>query len=145
MTGDENGNLNLSSNVTRAEFAKMLVNASIYKDKTAAVANASPFKDVSYNHWAAAYIKTAVQQGWLTGYLDGTYRPEQTITLEEAVTGVLKLLGYGTADFSGSYPYGQLALSQSLGLRQGVSASQGETMTREDMMLSLIHIYCGKS
>ncbi len=133
MTGDENGNLNLSSNVTRAEFAKMFVNASIYKDKTAAVANASPFKDVSYNHWAAAYIKTTVQQGWLTGYLDGTYRPEQGITLEEAVTGVLKLLGYGTTDFSGSYPYGQLALSQSLGLRQGVSASQGETMT-EDMM-----------
>lgn len=134
MTGDENGNLNLSSNVTRAEFAKMLVNASVYKDKTAAVSNSSPFKDVSYNHWAAAYIKTAVQQGWLTGYLDGTYRPEQTITLEEAATGVLKLLGYGTSDFSGSYPYGQLALYQSLGLAQGVGASQGQTMTREDMM-----------
>ena len=68
-------------------------------------------RDRPYTHWAAGYIKTAVQQGWLTGYLDGSFRPDKTVTLEEAATGVLKLLGYTTEDFSGSYPYGQLALS----------------------------------
>ena len=134
MTGDENGDLNLTKNVTRAEFARMLVAASTYKDKVSAVSNSSPFKDVPYTHWAAGYIKTAVEQGWLTGYLDGSYHPDQTITLEEAETGVLKLLGYGTSDFSGAYPYGQLALAKSLNLNEKVTATQGGTMTRQNMM-----------
>ena len=134
MTSDENGDLNLSDNVTRAEFARMLVATSSYKDKVSAVSNVSPFRDVPYTHWAAAYVKTAVEQGWLTGYLDGTYHPEQNITLEEADTGVLKLLGYSTTDFSGAYPYGQLSLANSLGLNDRISASQGDTMTRQDMM-----------
>ena len=134
MVGDTSGNMNLDKTVTRAEYAKMLVEASSYKDKVAGTSNVSPFKDVPYTHWAAGYIKTAVQQGWLTGYLDGSYKPNQTVTLEEAATGCLKLLGYTTEDFSGSYPYGQLALYQSLGLNTGVTASQGTTMTRRNMM-----------
>ena len=134
MVGDTSGNMNLDKTVTRAEYAKMLVAASSYKDKVAGTSNVSPFKDVPYTHWAAGYIKTAVQQGWLTGYLDGSYKPNQAVTLEEAATGCLKLLGYTTEDFSGSYPYGQLALYQSLGLNTGVTASQGTTMTRRNMM-----------
>ena len=134
MVGDTSGNMNLDKTVTRAEYAKMLVAASSYKDKVAGTSNVSPFKDVPYTHWAAGYIKTAVQQGWLTGYLDGSYRPNQTVALEEAATGCLKLLGYTTEDFSGSYPYGQLALYQSLGLDTGVTASQGTAMTRRNMM-----------
>ena len=134
MVGDASGNMNLDKTVTRAEYAKMLVAASTYKDKVSGVSNSSPFSDVPYTHWAAGYIKTAVAQGWLTGYLDGSYKPDNTVTLEEAATGALKLLGYTTEDFSGSYPYGQLALYESLGLDTKVTASQGTAMTRRNMM-----------
>ncbi len=134
MVGDASGNMNLDKTVTRAEYAKMLVAASTYKDKVSGVSNSSPFSDVPYTHWAAGYIKTAVAQGWLTGYLDGSYKPDNTVTLEEAATGALKLLGYTTEDFSGSYPYGQLALYESLGLDTKVAASQGTAMTRRNMM-----------
>lgn len=134
MVGDESGDMNLNNTVTRAEYAKMLVSASTYKDKVSGASNSSPFKDVPYTHWAAGYIKTAVEQGWLTGYLDGSYKPDNTVTLEEAATGVLKLLGYTSEDFSGSYPYGQLALYESLGLDVNVTASQGTAMTRRNMM-----------
>ena len=134
MVGDESGDMNLNNTVTRAEYAKMLVSASTYKDKVSGASNASPFKDVPYTHWAAGYIKTAVEQGWLTGYLDGSYKPDNTVTLEEAATGVLKLLGYTSEDFSGSYPYGQLALYESLGLDVNITASQGTAMTRRNMM-----------
>lgn len=134
MVGDGSGNLDLDRTVTRAEYAKMLVMASSYKDKVSAVSNSSPFRDVPYSNWAAGYIKTAVQQSWLTGYLDGTYRPNNTVTLEEAATGCLKLLGYTTSDFSGSYPYGQLALYESLQLNTKVTATQGSQMTRRNMM-----------
>ena len=104
MVGDASGNMNLDKTVTRAEYAKMLVAASTYKDKVSGVSNSSPFSDVPYTHWAAGYIKTAVAQGWLTGYLDGSYKPDNTVTLEEAATGARKLLGYTTEDFSCSYP-----------------------------------------
>lgn len=134
MVGDESGDMNLNNTVTRAEYAKMLVSASTYKDKVSGASNSSPFKDVPYTHWAAGYIKTAVEQGWLTGYLDGSYKPDNTVTLEEAATGVLKLLGYTSEDFSGSYPYGQLALYESLGLDVNITASQGTAMTRRNMM-----------
>ena len=134
MVGDSSGNLNLDSTVTRAEYAKMLVCASTSKDSVAGTSNSSPFKDVPYTHWAAGYIKTAVQQGWLSGYLDGSYKPNKTVTLEEAVTGVLKLLGYSTTDLSGSYPYAQLAMYRSLGLNTRITASQGSSMTRRNMM-----------
>ena len=46
MVGDANGNMNLGNTVTRAEYAKMLVAASSYKDKVAGASNSSPFKDV---------------------------------------------------------------------------------------------------
>ena len=134
MVGDSSGNLNLDSTVTRAEYAKMLVCASTSKDSVAGASNSSPFKDVPYTHWAAGYIKTAVQQGWLSGYLDGSYKPNKTVTLEEAVTGVLKLLGYSTTDLSGSYPNAQLALYKSLNLNTRITASQGSSMTRRNMM-----------
>ncbi len=79
LTGDENGNLNLSGYVTRAQFAKMMIAASVYRDAISETASLSPFKDVKSTHWAASYIQTAVSAGWLTGYSDGTYRPDNNV------------------------------------------------------------------
>jgi hypothetical protein len=98
------------------------------------VSNVSPFRDVPYTSWAAAYIKTAVQNGWVSGYIDGTFRPGNAIKLEEAVSAVLKLLGYAASDFTGTYPYAQLAMYRTLGLSKDIAAEQGEILTRGDCM-----------
>ena len=90
LTGDSAGNLNLSGCVTRAQFAKMLVCASQYKDSVGDGEGVSLFKDVKSDHWASRYIKVAVDEGWMTGYTDGTFRPSQTITLEQACATVLR-------------------------------------------------------
>ena len=133
MNGDANGNLNLSSNVTRAEFTKMAVAASVYKDTATATSYVSPFSDVKYTHWAAGYVKTGVDAGWINGYLDGTFRPNNSVKWEEAVTICLKMLGYTDEDFStGTYPYPQLALAQNLKLATGIGAKQGEALTRQE-------------
>ena len=132
MVGDEKGNLNLGNYVTRAEFAKLAVSASLYKDAATAVSHVSPFPDVRSDHWASGYIKTAVDAGWITGYLDGTFVPDNAVKLEEAVTVILKVLGYTDADFIGTYPSGQLALCRALKLNKNVTAAQGATLTRRD-------------
>lgn len=132
LVGDSAGNLNLGGSVTRAQFAKMLVSASAYKDSVGDGEGVSLFKDVKSNHWASQYIKIAVDEGWMTGYTDGTFRPGQTITLEQACTTVLRLLGYDSSTLAGSFPSAQLSKASSLGLRDQITLGQGDLMTRSD-------------
>lgn len=132
IQGDTSGNLNLSSNVTRAQFAKMLVAASTYKDSVGEGVGSSLYKDVKSGYWASKYIKVAVEQGWMLGYTDGTFRPDRTITLEEACASVLRELGYDSSTMAGAYPYAQLSKADALGLRDQISLSQGGVMSRSD-------------
>lgn len=141
MIGDNNGNMNLTSAVTRAEFSKMMAAASIYKNNISQ--SLSSFSDVGSSHWAAGYIKTAVNAGWFAGYADGTFRPSNNIKLEEAATALLRMLGYtDSADFGGAYPQPQLARYRSAGLSDGLSLAQGGTVTRADcvkLFYNLLH------
>lgn len=131
MAGDSSGDLNLSRAVSRAEFVTMMAAASPYKDTVGSGYGVSLFKDVKSTHWASEYIRLATEQGWMTGYVDGTFRPEQTITLEEACTALLRLLGYDSKDLAGSFPTAQLSKASALGLLDDVSAKQGQTLTRQ--------------
>ena len=132
LSGDETGNLNLSGTVTRAEFVKMMTAASAYKDAVGTGSGASLFTDVKSGYWANGYIQLAVEQGWVTGYVDGSFRPENTITLEEACTALLRLLGFDSSSLSGSFPDAQLSKARSVGLLDDLNASQGQTLTRQD-------------
>ena len=135
ITGDSSGDLNLSSPVTRAEFVTMMTAASSYKDSIGEGSGVSLFKDVKSDHWASEYIKLAVEQGWMSGYVDGTFRPDNQIPLEEACTALLKMLGYDSSTLAGSYPSAQLSKASSVGLRDDVDAVQGEALTRQDCVM----------
>ncbi|MGI5963785.1 MAG: S-layer homology domain-containing protein [Lawsonibacter sp.] len=132
LTGDNTGNLNLYSNVTRAEFVTMMTAASSFRDTIGSSGGVSLFKDVKQDHWASEYIRLALEQGWMSGYVDGTFRPEQSITLEEACTALLRLLGYDSSQLAGSFPSAQLSKARAIGLLDGVSAVQGQAITRQD-------------
>lgn len=118
--------------VSRERFAQMLVNMSSLKDRVTAECNVSLFKDVSKKHWAAGYIQTAITQGWMSGYLNGSFKPKQGITLQEAVNGVTKLLGYTDSDFTGNLTGGQMALYTSKSLNKNISRSKTGYLTEED-------------
>ena len=134
LSGDEQGNLNLSSRVTRAEFVTMLVRATPGGSQIGQAAT-SPYPDVPRNHWASGFVEAAVSQGLVSGYSDGTFRPNKEINLAEGAAMALQLLGYGPEDFSGAYPTGQLALYRSLRLDRGVSAASATApLTRQDAM-----------
>lgn len=130
MAGDSAGNMNLSANVTRAEFVTMMTAASAYQDTVGSGYGVSLFKDVKSDHWASEYIKLAVEQGWMSGYVDGTFRPDQNITLEEGCTALLRLLGYNSGSLAGSFPTAQLSKAGAIGLLDDVSAQQGQALTR---------------
>lgn len=134
MVGDEHGQLNLDNRVTRAEFITMAVKASARGDQVGQAAT-SPYPDVPRTHWAAGYVEAGVSMDLISGYLDGTFRPGNQITLAEGVSIVLKLLGYTGADFSGAYPTAQMSMYQSLDLDGGLSAkAAGDVLSRRDCM-----------
>jgi len=85
INGYEDGTFKPGQAITRAEFVAMT--ARFYDLETAEVT----FTDIS-EHWAEAYIASAAAKGWINGYEDGTFRPDQNITRAEAMTIVNHLL-----------------------------------------------------
>ena len=79
--------------VTRAQFAQMLVNASEYRNITSDHSTVSVYADVPKDNMYASYIRTAVTNGWMTGYLGGVFRPDLAVgggaVLEEVAVGIL--------------------------------------------------------
>ena len=128
----------LGANVTRGAFAKMLVSFSTYRESVGAQGTVGTlYRDVPGNSQWAPYIRIAVQQGWMNGYTDGSFRPDNTVTLEEACAAVLKLLSYKTTDLTGSFPQAQLNKAQQIGLRDQLTCTQGQAMTYEQCTLLL--------
>ena len=134
MVGDDEGNLALDRTVTRAEFTKMTVAASTSRDTVGDTVAVKPYPDVPQTHWAAPYIKAAVDLNLVQGDLYGNFNPNQKITLAEGVTILLRLLGYSDSDFTGLWPAGQMAQYRALGLDEGVSCGQNDYMTRRDCL-----------
>lgn len=121
----------MNENITRGEFAKMLVATSIYKDDIVPF-GFTLFVDVEPSHPYVSEIKICLENTWMMGYLDGHFRPEQTVTYEEASISILKLLGYET--MSGQYPYAFTDKFESLFLNDEIDATIGEALTHKDCM-----------
>ena len=128
----------LGANITRGAFAKMLVSFSTYRESVGAQGTVGTlYRDVPGTSQWAPYIRIAVQQGWMNGYTDGSFRPDSAVTLEEACAAVLKLLSYKTTDLTGSFPQAQLNKAQQIGLRDQLTCTQGQAMTYEQCTLLL--------
>ena len=91
--------------LTRGQLARLLTAFSSYRENVAAQGSSGTlFSDVNGASAYGPYIRVVVQQSWLSGYLDGSFRPDNTVTLEEACTAVLKLLGYDVTALSSTFP-----------------------------------------
>ena len=128
----------LNAQVTRGEFAQMLTLISAYRETVNEQTQVgSLFTDVNSSTEYAPYIRIAVQQGWMTGYTDGSFRPNDPVTLEAACASALSVLGFTAADLSGAFPAAQLNKASELGLRSGLNRRQGEAMTLTDCAVLL--------
>lgn len=87
IEGYPDGNFKPKNSITRAELATI---ASKFDNLTYAETNS--FSDID-GHWAIKYINSAVIKGWVKGYPDGTFRPDEYITRAEFVTLVNNVLG----------------------------------------------------
>ena len=86
LTGYPDGKFKPNRSITRAEFAN-IVSKYIKNPKAAN----ETFTDVPMNHWAKNAIAMVKAEGWITGYPDGTFRPDAPITRAEAVSIVNRM------------------------------------------------------
>lgn len=134
LCGDENGNYNPYANITRAQFAKI---ATVIYNLTPSGTSGGLFVDLANNYWANGYITTAAKNKLILGYPDSTFRPEESITLAEAVTITLRLLGYSTQELGNDYPGAYIAKANELGLCAGLGLAPGDIINREQAALIL--------
>ena len=86
LSGYSDGTFRPNNKITRAEFVK------IAESFEALIWGLSPYNDVDGGHWAFRYIVSSAAKGWISGYPDGSFRPNSFISRAEAVTIVNRLL-----------------------------------------------------
>lgn len=133
--GDENGDLNLDKNITRAEFCKVILTALGYSDgELNKITDAEDFPDVDSEYWAYLYIKSARRLSFIDGYEDGNFLPENDITLNEVIKIVVNALGYAPkAEQAGGYPAGYNSVAEELGLTKNIATLLDEPALRGDV------------
>ena len=86
ITDSSNGYFRPNKAITRAELAAMLAQ---FADTKSAP---NYFTDVTANYWAANAIAVCAKLGWINGYPDGTFRPDQTVTRAEMMAMINRAL-----------------------------------------------------
>ena len=139
--------------LTRAEFCKLAVELMGNGDKVAAQMNRTVFQDVPSTHWARGYIAVATQgtttgsgdtatttPGIIRGDAYGNFNPDRAITYGEAVTILVRILGYGDSDVGMVWPDGYLAKAAELEITKGLNLSADSTITRGQAALMMEHL-----
>lgn len=141
VSGSGGNNFSPSAQLTRAEFCVMAVKVMGRGDEVPIHTTRTIFTDVTARHWARGYINLAssitvggddkTASRLISGVGTGQFKPDDQITYAQAVTILMRMLGYGDDKVGAVWPAGYLNLAASVGLTSGLSAvSAGAPITR---------------
>ena len=135
MVGDaETGNFRPNDNILRSEMAKVSVYSIGLEDVAQSSTYPTKFPDVVSNHWANGPINVANQQGMVVGDDVGTFRPDDPVLFQEAVTIMVRALGYEPkAATNGGYPTGYMVVASENQMLKGITATGSAPATRGDV------------
>lgn len=139
VAGDGAGHFTPGHELTRAEFCTMAIGVRKETDKADAMKNYTIFNDVKGDHWARGFINYAARitvgdsgERLVGGVGNANFAPDRSIEFAEAVTMVVRLLGYSQKDVpSGSNWYtGYMTVAQAAGLLEGLDLAPEAYLTR---------------
>jgi len=137
ICGDENGAFNPEDEITRAEFAKILCTAYGTGDIAPV---ATKFADVASTHWAAGYINRANELGFIHGYGDGNFGPEDSLTYEQAIKLIVAALGYTyMADDNGGYPAGYMMVASDNDITKNVDIANATAPAKRIDVMKMLY------
>ena len=116
LDGYGDGTFRPDTVLNRAQFCKMAVYAMDGSGELGRYSTVTIFPDVKPSHWASAYINMAAKKGIISGFADGKFKPGQTVTAGQAVTILMRGLGYKDEDMGGVWPQSYMAEAQTNGL-----------------------------
>lgn len=127
--GYDTGEFKYEKELTRGELAKVLSMLTGYMKYSNIVTTS--FSDVKGN-WAEKYIAIAESIGISKGYSDGSFRPDDLVAYEDAITMLLRTMGYQDGNMIGNYPDNYMNLANELGILARADDS-AVNMTRGNM------------
>lgn len=135
VNGVGGNRFNPDATLTRAEFCVMVTNFIQRGDEVGRYASRTIFSDVTGGHWARGYINlmaTPAADGnvMIAGVGNGSFAPSQKVTVAQAVTVLLRVLGYTNKETGFLWPQSYMELAASIGLTDQVSNDPGLVLTR---------------
>lgn len=131
LSGYEDGTFRPANSLTRAQFCKMTIHATDSTDEMARYRTVTIFPDVKPSYWAASYINLAAKgKHIIAGYTDGKFYPDRTVTVGQATTILLRLLGYKDEEVGGVWPDSYMAVGAEIGLTEGVGTDGNAALSR---------------
>jgi hypothetical protein len=130
VSGYPDGTFGPDKIVTRAEMAKLIVSALGLGDF--ATGTSSMYSDMA-GHWANGYVAYATSLGIITGYPDGTFKPEAPVTYEEACAMIVRAIGYTAEFLPGGWPAEWIVKAKSLGILDNVTFGNAQGANRGDI------------
>ncbi len=129
IIGDENGDLLLDKNLTRAEFATIIVRL-IGKENDETPTTTLIFDDVEKTFWGYSSIYKCVNEGYLIGDGDGSFRPEDIIKYEEVLTIMIRILNKENG--LTNWPDDHIKKAEELKIAKNVDISKGDNISRSN-------------
>ena len=130
--------------ISRAEFITAVYRMNGFPEPEGVWSGQPCFSDVPPEASCAIPVYTAKSMNLISGFSDGTFRPEESITAAEAMTVLIRLLGYGyQAEALGGYPAGYYAAASDLRLLRNYRGSYREPLLRAEaaiLFLNALHI-----
>ncbi|HEX2946157.1 MAG TPA: S-layer homology domain-containing protein [Clostridia bacterium] len=115
---------------TREQFAKLIVIAAGLSDTADSMKGPTIFSDVPANGENNGYINLSISKGFMAGLADGRFHPSEAVTYAQAVTAMIRVLGYTDADIPGTWPKNYMEKAKSLGLAVNASLSATSKVPR---------------
>lgn len=106
--------------VTRAQFAQAIVISAGLWSTAEKMKGITRFSDVPYDGPYNGYINVCVKEGYMTGVASSRFGPDSPVTLAQAVTAMIRVLGYKDADLLGMWPKNYMEKAKALGLTEGL-------------------------
>ncbi|WP_432662546.1 S-layer homology domain-containing protein [Wukongibacter baidiensis] len=130
VNGMDDGKYHPEKKVTREQFAKLVVEALGLGTAAEAAKGSTQFADVEADRWSSGYVNTAIGQGVLKGYPDGTFKPTKEVSYGEAITMLVRALGYKDEFLPGSWPGNYVAKAAELDITDDVNFAPSGTADR---------------
>ncbi|QRN85024.1 S-layer homology domain-containing protein [Clostridia bacterium] len=136
IDGYEDGSLGTDQTITRAEMCVILAELSGMGSAADILMDVpSTFPDVKTSVWYTGYINLAQTQNWISGYPDGTFKPNAQVTYGEAITMILNVLGYGKGELPGAWPLNYIVKASALDITDDVTFTSKAPALRGDIFV----------